>query len=107
VCPTAATATRRRLVGTGTLPVTRARTELIAQYLEAHPEVRDALISGGDGFFISDDLLEYVLTRLRSIKSLEIIRFGTRVADLFAPACDRPARQYAQAISPDLGEYPR
>jgi lysine 2,3-aminomutase len=76
--------TRRRLVGTGTLPVTRARTELIAQYLEAHPEVRDALISGGDGFFISDDLLEYVLKRFRSIKSLEIIRFGTRVP-IFLP----------------------
>jgi lysine 2,3-aminomutase len=76
--------TRRRLVGTGTLPVTRARTELIAQYLEAHPEVRDALISGGDGFFIADDLLEYVLKRFRSIKSLEIIRFGTRVP-IFLP----------------------
>ncbi|MGE5140845.1 MAG: KamA family radical SAM protein [Rudaea sp.] len=76
--------TRRRLVGTGTLPVTRARTEMIAQYLEAHPEVRDALISGGDGFFISDDLLEYVLDRLQRVKSLEIIRFGTRVP-IFLP----------------------
>lgn len=76
--------TRRRLVGTGTLPVTRARTELIAQYLEAHTEVRDALISGGDGFFISDDLLEFVLERLRRIKSLEILRFGTRVP-IFLP----------------------
>lgn len=76
--------TRRRLVGTGTLPVTRARTELIAQYLEAHSEVRDALISGGDGFFIADDLLEYVLERLRRIKTLEIIRFGTRVP-IFLP----------------------
>jgi lysine 2,3-aminomutase len=76
--------TRRRLVGTGTLPVTRARTEMIAQYLEAHPEVRDALISGGDGLFISDDMLEFVLNRLRRIKSLEILRFGTRVP-IFLP----------------------
>ena len=57
---------------------------MIAQYLEAHPEVRDALISGGDGLFIADDLLEFVLKRLRSIKSLEIIRFGTRVP-IFLP----------------------
>lgn len=76
--------TRRRLVGTGQLPVTRARTELIAQYLEAHPEVRDALISGGDGLFIADELLDYVLNRLRRIKSLEILRFGTRVP-IFLP----------------------
>ncbi len=76
--------TRRRLVGTGTLPVTRARTEMIARYLEAHTEVRDALISGGDGFFISDDMLEFVLERLRRIKSLEILRFGTR-GPIFLP----------------------
>lgn len=76
--------TRRRLVGTGTLPVTRARTELIAQYLEAHPEVRDVLISGGDGLFIADDLLDFVLNRFRSIKSVEILRFGTRVP-IFLP----------------------
>lgn len=76
--------TRRRLVGSGTLPATKARIELIAQYLEAHTEVRDALISGGDGFFLSDDMLEYVLKRFRAIKSLEILRFGTRVP-IFLP----------------------
>src|SRR5574340_549126 len=37
--------TRRRMVGTGTMPVTRVRVEAIAQYLEAHPEVRDVLMS--------------------------------------------------------------
>ncbi|MBI3914491.1 MAG: lysine 2,3-aminomutase, partial [Chloroflexi bacterium] len=46
--------TRRRLVGTGQLPVNRERLERIAQYFEAHPEVRDVLISGGDGLFTSD-----------------------------------------------------
>jgi lysine 2,3-aminomutase len=46
--------------------------------------VRDALISGGDGLFVNDDLLDYVLRRFRSIKSLEILRFGTRVP-IFLP----------------------
>jgi lysine 2,3-aminomutase len=44
-----------------------------------HHEVRDALISGGDGLFVSEPALEYLLHGLRSIPHLEIIRIGTRV----------------------------
>ncbi len=76
--------TRRRLVGTGQLPVNRDRLERIAQYFEAHPEVRDVLISGGDGLFTSDEMLDDVLARFRSVKSVEIIRFGTRIP-IFLP----------------------
>src|SRR5574340_1849073 len=76
--------TRRRLVGTGLLPVNRNRIEAIAQYLEAHPEVRDVLMSGGDGLFLSDEMLDYVLRRFRVVKSVEIIRFGTRIP-IFLP----------------------
>ncbi len=76
--------TRRRLVGTGQMPVSRERVELIAQYFEAHPEVRDVLISGGDGLFTSDEILDHVLTRFRAVKSVEIIRFGSRIP-IFLP----------------------
>ncbi len=76
--------TRRRMVGTGMMPAHKSRIEAIAQYFEAHPEVRDVLISGGDGLFLSDDMLDYVLNRFRSIKSVEIIRFGSRIP-IFLP----------------------
>lgn len=76
--------TRRRMVGTGMMPVSRNRVEAIAQYFEAHPEVRDVLISGGDGLFLSDEMLDYVLNRFRSVKSVEVIRFGTRIP-IFLP----------------------
>lgn len=76
--------TRRRMVGTGMMPAHKSRIEAIAQYFEAHPEVRDVLISGGDGLFLSDDLLDYVLARFRAIKSIEIIRFGSRIP-IFLP----------------------
>ncbi|MDE3090879.1 MAG: KamA family radical SAM protein, partial [Chloroflexota bacterium] len=76
--------TRRRMVGTGMMPAHKSRIEAIAQYFEAHPEVRDVLISGGDGLFLSDDLLDYVLNRFRSVKSVEIIRFGSRIP-IFLP----------------------
>ena len=76
--------TRRRMVGTGAMPAHKTRIEAIAQYLEAHPEVRDVLISGGDGLFLSDDMLDYVLGRIRAVKSVEIVRIGTRVP-IFLP----------------------
>src|SRR5512141_634314 len=76
--------TRRRMVGTGVMPAHKSRIEAIAQYFEAHPEVRDVLISGGDGLFLSDEMLDYVLARFRVIKSIEIIRFGSRIP-IFLP----------------------
>jgi lysine 2,3-aminomutase len=76
--------TRRRMVGTGMMPAHKSRVEAIAQYFEAHPEVRDVLISGGDGLFLSDEMLDYVLNRFRSVKSVEIIRFGSRIP-IFLP----------------------
>ena len=76
--------TRRRMVGTGVMPAHKSRVEAIAQYFEAHPEVRDVLISGGDGLFLSDEMLDYVLARFRAVKSVEIIRFGTRIP-IFLP----------------------
>jgi lysine 2,3-aminomutase len=76
--------TRRRMVGTGVMPAHKTRIEAIAQYFEAHPEVRDVLISGGDGLFLSDDLLDYTLGRFRAVKSVEILRIGTRVP-IFLP----------------------
>ncbi len=76
--------TRRRWVGTGAMPAHKARIEAIAQYLEAHPEVRDVLLSGGDGLFLSDEMLNYVLGRFRAVPSVEILRIGTRVP-IFLP----------------------
>ncbi|MBI3287196.1 MAG: lysine 2,3-aminomutase, partial [Chloroflexi bacterium] len=71
--------TRRRVVGTGEMPVSKPRIEAIAQYIERTAQVRDILISGGDGLFVSDEILDFVLARFRRIPHVEIIRFGTRV----------------------------
>ncbi len=48
-------------------------------YIKFHPEIRDVLISGGDPLTMSDSLLEALLTELRSIPHVEIIRIGTKV----------------------------
>jgi lysine 2,3-aminomutase len=48
-------------------------------YLEAHPEVKDVIVSGGDPLAMTTDRVVRLLARLRSIKSLETIRIATRV----------------------------
>ncbi|MBU2650933.1 MAG: KamA family radical SAM protein [Bacteroidetes bacterium] len=49
------------------------------QYIANHPEIRDVIISGGDPLTQSDERLEYILSSLRAIPHLEIIRIGTKV----------------------------
>jgi lysine 2,3-aminomutase len=48
-------------------------------YIAGHKEVRDVLISGGDPLTLSDDILDYILSNIRSIEHVEIIRIGTRI----------------------------
>lgn len=71
--------TRSRMVGHNGLFPSRARLEAAFDYIEATPSVRDVLLSGGDPLMLGDDKLNWILTRLRSIKHVEIIRIGTKV----------------------------
>ena len=48
------------------------------EYIKRTPQVRDVLLSGGDPFLLSDERLEWILSELRSIEHVEIIRIGTR-----------------------------
>jgi lysine 2,3-aminomutase len=48
-------------------------------WIKDHPEIRDVLITGGDPLLLSDDALEYLITTLRSISHIEMIRIGSRL----------------------------
>ena len=48
-------------------------------YIRAHPEIRDVIISGGDPLMVTDYALERVLAGLREIPHVEIIRIGTKM----------------------------
>jgi lysine 2,3-aminomutase len=48
-------------------------------YIASHKEVRDVLISGGDPLTLSDGTLDYILSNIRRIEHVEIIRIGTRI----------------------------
>ena len=48
-------------------------------YISEHTEIRDVLLSGGDPLMLSDDQLDWILTEIRKIPHVEVIRIGTRV----------------------------
>jgi lysine 2,3-aminomutase len=71
--------TRSRLVSQGELDPIGRRLEAAIAYLEAHTEVRDVLLSGGDPLLMADAVLDKLLGRLRAIPHLEFLRIGTRI----------------------------
>ncbi|MCL2558408.1 MAG: KamA family radical SAM protein, partial [Treponema sp.] len=48
-------------------------------YIAKTPVIRDVLLSGGDCLLLSDDRLENIISRLRAIPHVEIIRLGSRL----------------------------
>jgi lysine 2,3-aminomutase len=71
--------TRRRLVGEEDYCISKEQIETALDYIRRTTAIRDVLISGGDPLTLSDERLEYILSRLRAIEHVEIIRIGTRV----------------------------
>lgn len=71
--------TRRRFTGQYDCEAKTAQIDRCVDYIRNHPEVRDVLISGGDAMFLEDSKLEYILSQIRAIPHVEIIRLGTRM----------------------------
>ncbi len=53
--------------------------EKAIEYIESNPNIRDVLLSGGDPLTLSDEKLEWLLSRLKMIPHVELIRIGTKV----------------------------
>src|SRR5919197_1522111 len=81
---------RRRKVGDPE-KIPMSQFESAFQYLEQHSEIRDVIMSGGDPLLINDRRLDAILTRLRSIPHIQIVRIGSRIP------CHLPER-----ITPEL-----
>ena len=71
--------TRSRVVGHGAITPGTRRLQMIFDYIRSKPQIRDVLISGGDPLTLSDTRLEFILSNLRAIPHVEIIRLGTKV----------------------------
>lgn len=70
--------TRRRLAGETDAARSMEDINLCIEYIRKTPVVRDVLLSGGDALLIGDDKLEYIISELRKIPHVEIIRIGSR-----------------------------
>ncbi len=71
--------TRARIVGDPNQTFTRGEWDAQIEYLKNTPQVRDVLLSGGDPLTLAPKALEELLTRLREIPHIEVIRIGSRV----------------------------
>lgn len=75
--------TRRRFSGQVGMAVPKKQLDRAIDYIRNNKEVRDVLLSGGDALLINDKILEYILSSLRDIPHVEIIRIGTRAPVVF------------------------
>lgn len=71
--------TRKRKVGDVESIPSRADMEQGLEYIRNTPQIRDVLLSGGDPFMLSDERLDWILTRVREIEHVEVVRIGTRM----------------------------
>ena len=71
--------TRKRKVGDDLKAPSTEEIFRGIDYIAAHEDIRDVLISGGDPLLISNKKLDDILTKLCAIRHLDIIRIGTRV----------------------------
>jgi lysine 2,3-aminomutase len=69
--------TRSRLVGKR--PADFQALEESFLYIEEHTEIRDVLLSGGDPLTMTDSVLDKILTRLRKIPHVRMVRIGSKV----------------------------
>jgi len=72
--------TRSRLVGNASKShFNMAQLKRAIAYIEESPTVRDVLLSGGDPLTLSDEKLEWLLSRLCRVRHVEFLRIGTKV----------------------------
>jgi lysine 2,3-aminomutase len=83
--------TRRRFAGQHDTGSEMDNVDKAIEYIRNHPEVNDVLLSGGDALLVSDARLEYIISELRKIDHVGVIRLGTRTPVVMP-----------QRITPDL-----
>jgi len=90
---------RKRKVGRSSM-VTKETIKEGLSYIKGTSRVRDVLLSGGDPLLLPDRELYTILSELRSISHVEIIRIGTRVP------CSLPHRITRELVRMLKGFHP-
>ncbi len=70
---------RRRNIGEVDKPKSKEELMKAIDYVRKNSEIRDVLITGGDSLTLGDERIDWILTELRKIPHVEIIRLGSRM----------------------------
>lgn len=70
--------TRSRVAGHGPIHRGVASLQKAVDYIRRTPSIRDVVLSGGDPLTLSDEKLEWLLSSIRAVPHVEIIRIGTK-----------------------------
>lgn len=92
--------TRKREWEEGAWTRTDAEIDSMVDYLAKTSQVRDILISGGDPLILSTSKLEKILSKLRAIPHIEIIRIGSRFPVVLPQRIDEELTQMLSRYRP-------
>jgi lysine 2,3-aminomutase len=70
---------RRRLAGRADHNASPFELAAALKYIQAHTEIREVILSGGDPLMLSDDALRSLLEQLRKISHVRLLRIHTRM----------------------------
>ena len=71
--------TRKRKVGDVDFVPSKDQLKKGIEYIKGNSQVRDVLLSGGDPLMLPDETIDWLLSQIRSIEHVEVIRIGTRM----------------------------
>lgn len=69
---------RRRNIGQEDCHTSKVMIKESIEYIRNNKEIRDVLITGGDPLTLNDDMLEWIISEIRSIEHVDYIRLGSR-----------------------------
>jgi len=103
--------TRKHFTGQDQAFIKASEYEQALDYIKSHPGIREVILSGGDPLTLSDHQIERVLSDLRSIEHVEIIRVGTRMPVVcpmrVTPQLAKVLRKYAPVFLMTHFNHPR
>jgi len=70
---------RREMVGPGAEPLTAQQLDAALDYVAAHPEIWEVILTGGDPLVLSPRRIKAVMSRLAAIDHVKIVRVHSRV----------------------------
>lgn len=77
---------RKTMIGSHTRALSKVEIEAAVHYIEAHSEIWEVILTGGDPFILKPSKIATLLTRLDKIPHVEIVRFHTRMP-IVKPEC--------------------